>query len=107
MTLPLESLTASAFQPLLGASFTFAAGDVRAVVTLTAVRELDEPAAQAQGYGQRARRPFTLHFVMPGAVRAVPQQICTIEHPAMGALDIFLVPLGPTPDGMRYEAIFS
>jgi hypothetical protein len=30
-----------------------------------------------------------------------------LEHPELGVLDIFLVPLGPEEGRMRYEAIFG
>lgn len=37
----------------------------------------------------------------------VPQAIYRIEHEVLGALDVFLVPVGPDEVGMRYEAIFN
>jgi hypothetical protein len=30
-----------------------------------------------------------------------------MEHEEIGALDIFLVPIGPDEEGPRYEAIFD
>lgn len=52
------------------------------------------------------RQPFSVLFRGP-AERAFEQRICRLEHDAMGALDLFLVPVGTDSHGMRYEAIFS
>ena len=55
------------------------------------------------------RTPFKLLFVVKGAEHWLPQQIFSVNHPDAGDFEIFLVPLGPAPDGagMRYEAVFS
>jgi len=54
-----------------------------------------------------ARRvPFSLVFVGP-AERAVQQQTCQFLHPQLGAFPLFVVPLGPGEEGMRYEAVIS
>jgi hypothetical protein len=37
----------------------------------------------------------------------VPQGIYKLENEKLGALEIFLVPIGPDEKGMRYEAIFN
>ena len=51
--------------------------------------------------------PFTLEFVGPPEP-AFAQGIRRLEHPTLGALEIFLVPIGLTPDGgRRYEAVFN
>lgn len=47
-------------------------------------------------------------LVFRAAVKGhAPQGIYRIEHEALGALDVFLVPIGPDAVGMRYEAIFN
>jgi hypothetical protein len=38
---------------------------------------------------------------------AFPQATYTLNHAALGRLDVFLVPIGPDEVGMRYEAIFN
>jgi hypothetical protein len=38
---------------------------------------------------------------------AAPQATYRVEHESLGALEIFLVPIGPDAAGMRYEAIFN
>lgn len=51
-------------------------------------------------------QPFSVHF--RGPLRPVlPQQIYRIEHGPMGTMEIFLVPIGPDAQGMRYEAVFN
>jgi hypothetical protein len=52
------------------------------------------------------RRPFSLIFRQPNGAY-LPQRIYTIEHAALGRLDLFLVPIGPDQVGMRYQAIFT
>jgi hypothetical protein len=48
------------------------------------------------------RAPFSLVF-QGGPTPPLPQRIHRVEHPALGALAIFLVPIGPD----RYEAVFT
>jgi hypothetical protein len=52
------------------------------------------------------REPFSLLFVQPAGVH-LPQRIYRFEHPALDACELFIVPLGPDPRGMQYEAIFT
>ena len=37
----------------------------------------------------------------------LPQHIYPVEHPTLGLLNIFLVPLGPQAGQMRYQVIFN
>ena len=66
--------------------------------------------AQAEAWGGagegRSRQPFSLLFVGPGRF-VLPQQTYRVEHESLGEFDLFLVPLGPEGDGMRYEAVFT
>jgi hypothetical protein len=60
-----------------------------------------ESAAEASG-----RQPFSLIFCeLTGAY--LPQQTYSLEHPTLGRLDLFLVPIGPDRRGMRYQAVFT
>jgi hypothetical protein len=52
------------------------------------------------------RRAFSIVLRGPPDV-VLPQRIYAVEHPDLGTLDLFLVPLGPDRAGMRYEAIFT
>jgi hypothetical protein len=53
-----------------------------------------------------SRSPFSLVF-RGGPSPPLPQRIYRVEHEALGALDIFLVPIGPDEVGQRYEAVFT
>lgn len=53
------------------------------------------------------RTCFALLFRSPGEQRFAPQRIYTVEHDALGALDMFLVPRGPDGHGMTYEAVYN
>jgi hypothetical protein len=48
------------------------------------------------------RAPFSLVF-RGGPTPPLPQRIHRVEHAELGALEIFLVPVGPD----RYEAVFT
>jgi uncharacterized protein DUF6916 len=52
------------------------------------------------------RVPFSLLFHGP-AERAVVQQTCKLRHAQLGEFELFIVPLGPDGQGMRYEAVIS
>jgi hypothetical protein len=60
------------------------------------------PAAPRPG----GRRPFSLVFRGPRAP-VLPQRVYRLESARLGALEIFLVPIGPDDAGLRYEAIFA
>jgi uncharacterized protein DUF6916 len=45
--------------------------------------------------------------LLAGRALLLPQGIYRLYHPARGALDLFMVPLGPDPHGMRYEIVFN
>jgi hypothetical protein len=50
--------------------------------------------------------PFTLTFVGP-LQPVLPQRIYHMEHAAVGEFALFLVPVGPSAQGMQYEAVFT
>jgi hypothetical protein len=59
-----------------------------------------------QGPDGQERVPFSLVFRGPtGPV--VPQGTHRLRHGEVGELDLFLVPIGPDSEGMRYEAVFA
>lgn len=89
------------FAPLLGERF-----DLRYADGQSLAAELIEarPLGRASIAGGRA--PFSLLFRGPAAP-ALPQQIFRLAHPALPALDVFLVPIEARADGVRYEAVFN
>jgi hypothetical protein len=66
--------------------------------------KLAEAAAGTQGV--REGGAFSLLFVAPVGPWH-PQAIYPVNHPALGTIEIFLVPVGPVPDGNGYQAIFA
>ena len=96
----LDQLTKEHFAPHVGTAFH---------VRLNPQETVELTLAEVLGYpdheGPR-REPFSLVF--RGAHRFVlPQQIYQVEHKGFTTLEIFLVPLGPDGQGMRYEAVFN
>ncbi len=70
---------------------------------LTLIEATEVGAAQDPRY----RQAFSVVFVGP-AQPILPQRIYRVEHEEMGALDLFLVSLGPNRDGnTRYETVFA
>ena len=55
---------------------------------------------------RRGGRPFSLVFRGPRSP-SLPQAQYRLEHEAMGALDIFLVPIALDAQGLSYEAVFN
>jgi hypothetical protein len=98
----LADLTAEDFRPLLhdefalgnGAQGEHNGGGVSSEVELVEVTEIPrEPGGRA---------PFSLVF-QGGPEQTLPQGIYRVEHPELGALEIFLVPIAAD----RYEAVFT
>lgn len=100
MPLDLATVTRATFSPLLDTVFLLQREGARPLpLTLREVSDL--PIAPTA-----PRRPFLLRFLSadPGAL---PQQIYALNHPALGTLEIFLVPAGPLEGRMRYDAVFG
>jgi hypothetical protein len=58
------------------------------------------------GNSGRAGGAFSLIFVGPKGP-FLPQAIYPVTHPALGIMEIFLVPIGPRHDGNGYQAVFT
>lgn len=52
------------------------------------------------------REPYSLIFRGP-ADPVLEQGIVPMQHPDLGEVSIFLVPIGPDSTGMCYEAVFT
>ena len=97
----LEDLKAEIFQPWLGSRFQIQLGASSDLALILA-----ECVTAGMAPAGSSRAPFRLLF--HGPLRPVlPQAIYRLVHEEMGALDIFIVPIGPEGDSMRYEAIFT
>ncbi|MBU2698244.1 MULTISPECIES: DUF6916 family protein [Pimelobacter] len=78
-----------------GAAFALALDEV-------AVRDV----AGGAGPDGAQRRQFSLLFTGP-ATPVLEQATWTVRHAGLGETALFLVPLGPSGDRMRYEAAFA
>jgi hypothetical protein len=97
----LETLTLDVFSPLVGETF-----QVHVQPEQTIAVELIDARPLSDTNGTRTRPPFVLTFKGPPQF-VLPQRIYRFEHQAIGAHDIFIVPLGPGAGGMLYEVIFT
>jgi hypothetical protein len=62
--------------------------------------------AESAGQSGRAGGAFSLLFVA-AAGPWPPQAIYPVKHPALGTMEIFLVPVGPVQGGIGYHAVFT
>ena len=101
----LESLDIATFAGRLGEVFVLAPDETTAIVTqLIAVTPA--PGGSTGQVRAGGRTPFSLIFRSPPAT-PLPQRIYRLQHDELGALDLFLVPIGPDETGMCYEAVFT
>ena len=95
----LGNLTADTFRPLLNGHFRISPGD-------SPDFEVELIQVADAGHEGAGRAQFSLLF-RGGPDQPLPQRIYRIEHVELGALDVFLVPLGSDAVGQRYEAVFT
>jgi hypothetical protein len=62
--------------------------------------------ADPAGNSGRAGGAFSLLFVAPKGPW-LPQGIYPVQHPVLGTMEIFLVPIGPASGGNGYNAVFT
>ena len=95
-------LTISDFLPRLHQMFeiTLESGESYSL-ELIEVRDLGEaPSAEF-------RKPFALTLRNPDRTAYLPQRTYYLEHEQLGAMELFIVPLGPDASGMKYEITFN
>ena len=94
----LETLTHNEFQGRQGETFAAKTGDGQTFDL--ELLDVDVKGTEPEGH----RTPFSVFFKTD---EHIPQQTVGVEHEEMGSFDLFIVPLGPLPGGMRYEAAFG
>ncbi len=94
----LDILTAAEFEPLLGQSLSLEFGNDTHALELAEVRAIQNPSPRAAPFALLLRGPRD---------NALPQGMYRLHHPAHGAIDLFMVPLGPDARGLCYEIIFN
>jgi hypothetical protein len=102
----LDTATSATFEPHVGDQFevTPQEGEPFEMVLSTCSETTYGSPGEWRETTQRV--PFSLVFVGP-AEHPVNQQTCAFQHPQLGAFHLFIVPLGPDEQGMRYEAVIS
>jgi hypothetical protein len=95
------AVTVDDFAGRIGEAFTVTPGDGSELEL-----RLVEVEAAAQGASPGGRTPFSL-ILTGGLDTLLLQGIHQVEHPELGAAGIFIVPLGPQGDAMRYEIVIS
>jgi hypothetical protein len=99
---PLDQLQHSDFSPYLNETFS---------VCLEGIEPIELELVGVTDAGPRsrpeARQPFSIHFLGPASPQYLPQHMYRLEHPELGELELFIVPLGPERGRMRYEAILT
>jgi hypothetical protein len=93
----LAALTAGTFAPHVGREFEVVAGGQSILLSLVDVEASRHSAPDT-------RRGFSLVFL---GEAVLAQGVHTVVHPDLGALDIFMVPIGPGHWGLQYQAIFN
>lgn len=81
-------------------------GVAGATVSLQLVEASESDAPGGPGPHGQVRNQFSLVFVGP-ADTVLPQSTYVLSHPRFGDIELFLVPLGPDQERMRYEAAFA
>ena len=87
------------FEPLVGRKVKVYQGDSSADVEVKEVVATRSPSP-------RATEPFRIVLRSRNGWVAT-QGIFRIEHPALGMLELFAVPIGPDSEGLCYEIIFN
>ena len=105
----IETFTPETFAGRVGETFRLhrdGAPPIEAALAELSVLGDSATGSQVEGRTDGRAQAFSLVFRAPGR-QAVPQQIFHVEHDAIGAFDLFLVPIGIDGDGVRYEAVFT
>ncbi len=104
-----DPLSAADFVSALGAPFPLAGVEPELALELievTAAPPRDSADAARRAAAGIRIEPFILVFRGPRD-RTLAQGTRALVHPALGELEIFLVPLQPDALGPRYEAVFN
>lgn len=98
MPIDVAELSPADFTPRVNDQFRVVMPEGRLDLKLVEVREL--------GVALRKGGAFALTFLSPPGP-FLPQGTYPLENSVLGALDLFIVPLGPKDGGNSYEAIFT
>jgi hypothetical protein len=89
------------FGPHVNSTFSLKLGETTVEMALTeATRQVVRP------FPGMMREPFSLIFRSSMQI-VLPQRMYTLTHPAMGQIDMFMVPIGRDVRGVVYQAIYN
>jgi hypothetical protein len=98
----LDKLTLADFADRVGEGFSLSHPEHAETLTLT------EATAGRAIPPSGMRQSFSLVFLGESVTKMLGQGIYSLDHPALGRLDLFLVCIGPVDDGrFQYEAVFG
>ena len=97
----MQLFSCETFAGRAGETFDLTMGDSTMPLTLAEVTPLP-----SRPFPGMMRAPFSLIFRSTNPV-VLPQRMYRLENSAMGALDVFLVPIGRDVKGAVYQAVFS
>lgn len=91
-------LTLNTFVPHVGSRF---------VINVDAAQTIALELTTAEDLGSNARQE-QFHLLFQGPPDSpLRQSIYTLEHPALGTMELFLVPIARKPEGFVYQAVFN
>ncbi len=96
----LDSLSIDDFRALVGSPVRVSQGASEGALEVADVRPLHNPTP-------RSVPPFVVTLRHAGTQRSLSQGMYRLHHPRHGALDLFMVPVGPDGRGMCYEVVFN
>lgn len=94
----IDQLTRQHFEDLAPGSLRVAAGDAWIGLAVVELRDLGASSPRAA--------PFAMVLQGP-ATPLLPQATYRIEHPRLGTLELFMVPIARDAQHARYELIFN
>lgn len=97
----MQLLSVQNFAGAANQEFEISIGETAMTVTLIEVKPL-----QQRGYPGMMREPFSLLFKSASPV-ILPQKMYRMKNPAIGALDMFLVPIAREGTAIVYQAVFN
>ena len=99
----MELPSRTAFSEHRGSEFRIhVAPDREEVLTLIEVKRLGPDGGGRPG----APEQFSVIF-RGGAGDHLPQRTYPMDHETLGKFELFIVPIGPDDQGMRYQAVFG
>ena len=95
----LERMSREDFDPHLNTTFRLLRGEAE---------PLELELVEITGGDGRYENSYSFSLLFRGGPHfRLQQHTFTLEHPALGTLDLFLVPVAREHDGYRYEAVFN